>query len=129
MKVSRLLAVNTLSACSLWTDLPALVNKSPSQIVTRLDGIPPTALYATYLASDDDKEKSVLKKYITIWKNVSPTIDGHTLRDRGLPPSPDYRVILSALRDAWLDGKITTPEAEARLLDELIARFLKEIET
>jgi hypothetical protein len=32
------------------------------------------------------------------------------------------------LRDAWLDGKITMPEAEARLLDELIARFLKENE-
>ena len=128
LKVSRLLAVNTLSACSLWTDLPSLVNKSPSQVVTRLDGVPPTALYATYLASDDDKEKSVLKKYITKWKNITPTIDGHTLRDRGLPPSPDYRVILKVLRDAWLDGKITTPEAEARLLDELIARFLKENE-
>ena len=128
LKVSRLLAVNTLSACSLWTDLPALLNKSPSQIVTRLVGIPSTALYATYLASDDDKEKSILKKYITIWKNVSPTIDGHTLRDRGIPPSPDYRVILNALRDAWLDGKITTPEAEARLLDELIARYRKENE-
>jgi len=128
LKVSRLLAVNTLSACSLWIDLPALVHKSPSHIATRLDGIPPTALYATYLASDDDKEKSILKKYVTIWKNVSPTIDGHTLRDRGIPPSPDYRVILNALRDAWLDGKITTPEAEARLMDELIARFLKENE-
>ena len=128
LKVSRLLAVNTLSACSLWPDLPSLVNKSPSQVVTRLDSVPPTALYATYLASDDNQEKSILKKYITIWKNVAPTIDGHTLRDRGLPPSPDYRVILSALRDAWLDGKITRPEAEASLLDELIARFLKENE-
>ncbi len=126
LKVSRLIAANTLSACNLWTDLPSLVDKSPSQVVARLDGIPPTALYAAYLACDDDKVKSILKKFASIWKNVSPTIDGHTLRDRGLPPSPDYRVILNTLRDAWLDGIIKTPESEARLLDELIARFNKE---
>jgi tRNA nucleotidyltransferase (CCA-adding enzyme) len=128
LKVSRLLAANTISACNLWTDLPSLINKSPSQIVSRLVGIPPTAIYAAYLASDDIKEKSILKNYVTKWKNVSPTIDGHTLRNRGLPPSPDYREILITLRDAWLDGEINTPESEAKLLDELITRYNKENE-
>jgi tRNA nucleotidyltransferase (CCA-adding enzyme) len=126
LKVSRILAVNTIAACKLRLDLPSLVHASPSQIVARLDNVPPTALFATSLASDDNREKRILKKYVTTWKHVTPTIDGHTLRKRGLPPSPDYRVILGALRDAWLDGKIATPAEEARLLDELIAALPKE---
>jgi hypothetical protein len=65
-------------------------------------------------------------KCVSTWKNISPTIDGHNLRERGLPPSPDYRLILNTLRDAWLDGKITSPEEETRLLEELITDLPKE---
>ena len=52
---------------------------------------------------------------------MTPGLDGHDLRARGLPPGPIYRHILEALRDAWLDGKITTEEEEAAMLDQLIA--------
>ena len=126
LKVSRVMAENTIAACKLRPDLPNLVNVSPSQIVARLENVPPTALYANYLADDDNQEKRILEKYVFTWKHISPTIDGHDLRQQGLPPSPEYRLILNTLRDAWLDGKIATPEEEARLLDELIADTSKE---
>jgi hypothetical protein len=43
------------------------------------------------------------------------------LQALGLPPSPLYRTILKALRDAWLDGNIQTAEEEETLLGKLLA--------
>lgn len=128
LKVSRNLANDTLIACRLRRDLPSMAKASPSQIVARLEGITPLALYATYLACDNVQIREILKKFVTDWKYVNPTIDGHDLRARGLPPSPVYRKILDALRVAWLDGKITTQEHETSLLDELISSLENAIE-
>jgi tRNA nucleotidyltransferase (CCA-adding enzyme) len=58
--------------------------------------------------------------YITLWQHTHPTLDGHVLKNRGLPPGPVYREILGALRDAWLDGKITSQNQEKELLDQLL---------
>jgi len=126
LKVSRNLAINSVAACRLRRDLLSLVDVSVSQAVNRLDSVPPIALYAVYLASDDPKQQQVLINFVTSWQHITPTIDGHTLRERGLPPSPDYRVILRTLRDAWLDGKINSAKEEADLLDELIADLTQE---
>src|SRR4030065_743011 len=49
----------------------------------------------------------------------SPTINGHPLRARGRPPGPRYRLILTALRAAWLDGKIDSVDQETALLEEI----------
>jgi hypothetical protein len=38
----------------------------------------------------------------------------------GLPPSPQYARILDALRDARLDGQITSEADERRLVEEMI---------
>jgi hypothetical protein len=61
-----------------------------------------------------------LKQYSTEWRKITPTITGHDLVEKGLPRGPRYRQVLGTLRAAWLDGKVTSPEEEAELLDELI---------
>jgi tRNA nucleotidyltransferase (CCA-adding enzyme) len=108
------------SARRLCRELPVLAKALPSRVVARLGDKPPLALYAGYLASDDDNLKQVVMNYITLWQHTHPTLDGHVLKNRGLPPGPVYREILGALRDAWLDGKITSQNQEKELLDQLL---------
>jgi len=48
---------------------------------------------------------------------VSPRVDGHYLRELGLPPGPVYA--LTYVRDALLDGRIETLEEEQALARRL----------
>jgi tRNA nucleotidyltransferase (CCA-adding enzyme) len=54
------------------------------------------------------------------WRKVIPSITGHDLRARGLPPGPQYARILSQLRAAWLDGEIHTVEEEKEMVERLL---------
>ena len=113
-------------ACELWRDLPDLANASSSAAVARLEPVHPLARYAVYLATSDCRLRTVIETYITRWQKITSTINGHDLRRRGLPPGPIYRRILEDLRNAWLDGKITTEAEEIALLETLIAVKDKE---
>jgi tRNA nucleotidyltransferase (CCA-adding enzyme) len=121
LKIPRVLADFALAARLLRQDLPPLIGASPSQVASRLDEVPPLAIYAAYIASDDKRLRATIQEYLTNWRHITPGLDGHDLRARGLPPGPVYRHILEALRDAWLDGEITTEEEEAAMVDQLIA--------
>lgn len=93
---------------------------STSAIVQRLDGIRDLALLATWITSDAPPRQRI-ESYITTWSTIRPQTDGHALKERyGLSPSPRFAVILGKLRDAWLDGEVTTPEEEIALLRQLI---------
>jgi hypothetical protein len=78
------------------------------------------AIYAAYLATSEEALKKVLQTYVARWQYISPTINGHDLRARGLHPGPAYREILTTLRDAWVDGRITSSEQESELLEKLL---------
>lgn len=120
LKMPRVLAEEILAACHLWRDLPSLAGASPSRIVKRLEGRPPLALYTAYLACDPETLREILQTYVSRWQHITPTIDGHDLRARGLPAGPVYRHILTRLRDAWLDGEISDVQQEAAFLDKLL---------
>jgi len=114
------------AACQLWYDLPSLEKAMPSDITTRLEQVPPFALYVTYLATDDMPHfQTMIYNYVSRWRDIIPTIDGDDLRQRGLPPGPAYRRILTSLRSAWLDGKISNRNEEAALFEGLLAREKK----
>ena len=126
LRLPRLLVDTALAARRLRQDLPSLAGQAASKIAARLHDVSPLAIYATYLATDAENLQTVLENYLTGWRHVSSSIDGHALQARGLPPGPIYRLILASLRDAWLDGKVTTKEEEAALLEELIEKYSKE---
>jgi len=58
---------------------------------------------------------------MTRYLHVKPLTTGDDLRARGLAPSPEFQKILNALRDAWLDGSVTSAEEEAALLEQLLS--------
>jgi tRNA nucleotidyltransferase (CCA-adding enzyme) len=114
------LSDEVLAARRLWRELPSLDGLPPSQIVSRLEGVPTLALYAVYLATGDDQSQRLLWEFCARWRKIEPETSGHDLRMRGLPAGPRYKQILGTLRDAWLDGKIQSAEEEKALLEQLL---------
>lgn len=126
LKLSAELRRVIQSAVLLWKDLPGIKGVMPSVVTARLDEIHPLGLYCLYCATDDTGVKEVMNQYVNVWRKISPSISGHDLRVRGIPPGPVYRNILESLRKAWLDGEITSLEQEEELLGELIESNAKK---
>jgi tRNA nucleotidyltransferase (CCA-adding enzyme) len=120
LRMPRSLAEEIYTARALWAELDMLKQLPPSRIALRLEGISALALYAVYLACDDEDLRSILVAYASRWRDISPATTGHTLRALGLAPGPAYREILSRLRAAWIDGEINNIEEERKLLERLV---------
>ena len=104
----------------LLSFLPGLESAPASQVVHRLDKCSLLAIFTAYWLTPRAEERLPLQHYVLTWRSLFPTLDGHDLERRGLPPSPAYRTILDSLRNAWLDGKIHSVEEEQIYLEELI---------
>ncbi|MCA9881345.1 MAG: CBS domain-containing protein [Anaerolineae bacterium] len=101
--------------------MPQLSEPSPkvSEIVALLDGVPELSLeMANVLMSEPAIEH--IKQYRQTWQHIKPIANGNTLKSLGLEPGPQYREILSALRNAWLDGDVTDDAEEQVLLEKLV---------
>ncbi|MGD8454905.1 MAG: CBS domain-containing protein [Anaerolineales bacterium] len=109
-----------LAACKPLSDISELAEGPPSAVVERVEDVPRMALYAHYLVTKDKHVKGNIEAYISEWRMVRPHTSGHDLREKGIPPGPEYRRILDELRAAWLDGKVDSAEGEERLLGELL---------
>jgi tRNA nucleotidyltransferase (CCA-adding enzyme) len=104
------------AASDLLADIPALAGSSPSAWVRRLEEVPHPAIYAASVLSGE----AALKNYVTHWQHIRPQTDGAALKALGLSPGPRYAEILTRLRNAWLDGEISTDEQEAELLNKIL---------
>ncbi|MBN2547870.1 MAG: CBS domain-containing protein [Anaerolineales bacterium] len=122
LKLPVALQKNLRSACSLWPRQEELVCASPSRLVACLEDQPIQAVYALFLASADVELRQLLRSFVSRWRMVAPHTTGDDLRKLGLPPGPQYRRILDALRDAWLDGTINSHEDELVMLDILVSQ-------
>lgn len=96
----------------------------PSQVVHALQ--PWTAYEAIWLIAPalfgpGTIGRDYITRYVNEWRHVRLTINGHTLRQRGVPPGPRYRAILADLLAAKLDGDLPTAAAEQAWLDKLLS--------
>jgi len=110
-------------SAELPNDLQALIGSPPSQIVARLETVPLPLLYGVHLLQPPAEIEAILHRYVTVWQNIRSHTNGDTLRTLGIPPGPAYRTILSTLRSAWLDGKISTTEEEQILVQQLLSNL------
>jgi poly(A) polymerase len=55
--------------------------------------------------------------------NPPPLLTGDDLKQHGLTPGPQFKRLLDAVREAQLDGTITTKEQALALVDELVAEW------
>jgi tRNA nucleotidyltransferase (CCA-adding enzyme) len=109
-----------LSASTIWKEIPLLVGNTPSRITSVLDEVSPLARYAAYYASEDDKIRVIFENYTSKWQGIHPRITGRFLRSQGIPPGPVYKEILDQLRNAMLDGIISTEEEEKNYFSQII---------
>ena len=55
--------------------------------------------------------------------NPPPLLTGHDLTRHGLEPGPLFKRLLDAVREAQLEGTITTPKQATELVDRLLAEW------
>ena len=60
--------------------------------------------------------KGLVRDYLERLKTVGPRLKGEDLLKVGLKPGPEIGRILRRLREAWLDGEISSPEEEWALI-------------
>ena len=96
--------------------------RRPSAVFRLLQPYPPRILAVAWVAADRKRLRDRLLRYQTEWRLVETEITGDVLKAMGLKPSPLFGRLLGALRDARLDGRVSTQEEEAALLEELLAR-------
>ena len=94
----------------------------PSEVYHLLESYSGPAILVTWVATDSQGVRDHLSTYWQDYRHVKPTVDGNDLKALGLAPGPVYGHILDALRDAYLDGEISTEAEERAFLQALIDR-------
>jgi tRNA nucleotidyltransferase (CCA-adding enzyme) len=97
-------------------DLPA------SHIVHLLEPFRIDALALIAALSDNSAVRERLARFCSEWRLVKPQLDGDSLRALGIPPGPIFREILANLRDARLDGALSSRSEEETLARALASR-------
>jgi tRNA nucleotidyltransferase (CCA-adding enzyme) len=87
-----------------------------------LDHAEPNAIALNYVACEDASVQEILTDYLVDWRHITSALNGHDLRDLGVPRGPIYREILNALRAARLDGAVHSREEEVALALQIAER-------
>jgi tRNA nucleotidyltransferase (CCA-adding enzyme) len=82
----------------------------------------PRALQVARLAADDPRVRANVEWFTRELRDVKPSIGGAFLQSLGIRPGPAYGRVLSALRDALLDGEVQPGPAEEAFARELVAK-------
>lgn len=91
---------------------------SPSAVYHLLENYSDEALAIFAIASDDAHVRKHIELFRTRLRHIAPELSGNDLKRMGIPPGPTYRNILSRLRDARLDGAVSTRTEEEALVRE-----------
>jgi tRNA nucleotidyltransferase (CCA-adding enzyme) len=94
--------------------------RRPSAVCDMLRPFPARVLAVAWVASGSGRQKAQLLRYQTEWRAVETEISGGDLKEMGLKPGPLFGRLLDALRDARLDGRVSTRQEEEALLQRLL---------
>jgi tRNA nucleotidyltransferase (CCA-adding enzyme) len=95
--------------------------RTSSAIYRLLQPYPSRVLAVAWVAADRRRVRERLLRYQTKLRQVETELKGSDLRAMELKPGPIFRRVLEALRDARLDGQVSTREEEMVLLGRLLA--------
>ncbi len=101
--------------------LPQLSQPLPSSEVVRLlEPLSEVGWLAAWAAAPAALARQQIEQFARTWRFVKPTLSGREVQAiTGLKPGPIYGTLLGRLRDAWLNGEITTPEQERAMLERI----------
>jgi tRNA nucleotidyltransferase (CCA-adding enzyme) len=116
------LTQSMIATASLLENSEQLTDPSlkPSQITQYLENFPEITLQVAWIAIiEQPLARKAIEQFMNTWRHQRTIINGNHLKQRGLPPGPQYKVILGKLRYGWIDGDITTKDEELDLLHQL----------
>jgi tRNA nucleotidyltransferase (CCA-adding enzyme) len=91
----------------------------PSTVYRLLHPFSREARFVLTVLTDSELVRQRLDVYERQLSKVTPRIDGHYIKSLGVMPGPVYGDILARVRDALLDGQITTLEEEREFAKRL----------
>ncbi len=94
----------------------------PSEIYRLLERCQPLAIRAAALATDSDLVRVSLDLYLFDLRFVVPNLSGDDLKRMGVPEGRRLGWMLRTLRNAKLDGEVTTSEAEEALVWQWLSK-------
>ncbi|HTY82202.1 MAG TPA: CCA tRNA nucleotidyltransferase, partial [Dehalococcoidales bacterium] len=92
---------------------------APSQVYNLLNGYNLLALEANALAMMSETAAEHIELYMNVLRHVNPALSGDDLFKLGVKAGPKVKEILQKLREARLDGQVTTKKQEENLVREL----------
>jgi tRNA nucleotidyltransferase (CCA-adding enzyme) len=92
---------------------------APSQVYELLHGYHLAAIEANALASGPETAE-ILELYMNVLRHVNPALTGDDLLKLGIPQGPQVKEVLEKLREARLDGAITTRKQEEKLVRSML---------
>lgn len=92
----------------------------PSHIYKLLEDVPEEALMFVSIIVPAVQGK--IEKFLKVYKDIHPAIEGVDLDRLGIPPGPLYKKILTEVLWAKLDGKVKTKKDEITFVKQLIIK-------
>ncbi|MEE8204987.1 MAG: CCA tRNA nucleotidyltransferase, partial [Dehalococcoidales bacterium] len=118
------LATRTLrDSGSLKDELKLLADTrlKPSRVYQKLHGYIAAAVTANLIASESSVIQEHLKLFLDKLRYIKPALNGNDLQKMGIATGPRIKEILNRLRQARLDGGVTSKKDEERLVREWLA--------
>jgi tRNA nucleotidyltransferase (CCA-adding enzyme) len=94
---------------------------APSQIYGLVHGYGITALMANSLAAGSATAAEHIELYMNVLRHVNPALGGEDLKKMGVPEGPKIKEILQKLREARLDGRVTSKRDEEEMVKEVFS--------
>jgi len=95
----------------------------PSELAKLLSPIPEPALLAYSLSAEPEATRHI-RDYLDRTRTVRPILRGDDVVELGVEQGPDIADVLAELRDARLDGEVTSRDDEVQFVEAYLAREL-----
>ena len=95
---------------------------SPSKVCSALEKLDADAIAAAARLSLDIQLAFRLRRYLDVWRLVSPVLTGDDLLAMGVPPGSNVGEVLRELNSAKLDGLVGGEDEERALVNQIISR-------
>ena len=100
------------------TEPTNLTNRANSELAEVLDPLSETAALGVALVRGGELGCRI-SQYLRFHRDLSPHLTGDSLIEMGVPRGPAVGTILKQLRDAWLDGDVSSASEELDLAERL----------